>query len=307
MMAGKQESLGRVAIIGLGLIGGSIGKGLMERGLAGSVFAYDKNLESSNEGLILGAASGACRTMKEALEGADLLVLAVPVGAMPPILEELAGLLEAARNEKESRINPNLVITDTGSVKSSVIAAAWGVFGKLPPNLVPGHPIAGSERHGVAAANGALFENHKVILTPEEGTTDPAAINKVRQLWQGLGAEVLEMPAARHDALLAQTSHLPHLLAYALVDTLSSHSPDSFSYAAGGFRDFTRIAASDPVMWRDIFAANGDQVLDILDKYMNELDELRGLIEKGDAEGLHEIFQRASAARNQLGQNQGQP
>ena len=304
MMAGKQESLGRVAIVGLGLIGGSIGKGLMERGLASKVYAYDADEESLELGLAQNVFDQQIVPLAETVESADLLVLAVPVGAMSAVLSDIFRELKGLPGLPDPA---NLVITDTGSVKSSVIAAAWDVFGKLPPNLVPGHPIAGSERHGVAAANGALFENHKVILTPEEGTTDPAAINKVRQLWQGLGAEVLEMPAARHDALLAQTSHLPHLLAYALVDTLSSHSPDSFSYAAGGFRDFTRIAASDPVMWRDIFAANGDQVLDILDKYMNELDELRGLIEKGDAEGLHEIFQRASAARNQLGQNQGQP
>ena len=310
------DSIDRVAILGLGLIGGSIGKGLsgasIGKGLRRqeeivpgieaqkiSVAAYDTDKASLQAGLKLGAADQVYDDLAEALEDADLLVLAVPVGAMPQVLEDVKGLLEEARNGNHSRLDPDLVITDTGSVKSSVINAAKEVFGKMPPNLVPGHPIAGSEQHGVTAARDDLFAGYKVILTPEP-ETDPAAIDKVKQLWRFLNAEVEEMSAATHDALLAQVSHLPHVLAYALVDALahSDLSADIFRFAAGGFRDFTRIASSDPVMWRDIALANRTQLLESMDSFGEHLAALRRAVAEGDGEAITEIFAAAKTIRD---------
>ena len=169
----------------------------------------------------------------------------------------------------------------------------------MPGNFVPGHPIAGSEKHGVTAANPDLFEQHRVLLTPL-AETEPAAVQTVRLLWQALGAEVTEMSPQHHDAVLAQTSHLPHLAAYALVDVLcqGGDSLEVFQYAAGGFRDFSRIAASDPTMWRDVFLTNQEPVLATLDQYIAELGALRDLVAAGDGDQLKAIFERAKAARD---------
>jgi 3-phosphoshikimate 1-carboxyvinyltransferase len=191
------------------------------------------------------------------------------------------------------------LITDVGSVKAAVIDAVREARGEVPPGFSPGHPIAGSEKHGVAAANPDLFEQHRVLLTPL-AETDAAALQTVQSLWQALGAEVTEMSPEHHDDVLAQTSHLPHLAAYALVDVLSQggDSLEVFQYAAGGFRDFSRIAASDPTMWRDVFLTNQAPVLATLDQYIAELGALRDLVAAGDGEQLKAIFERAKAARD---------
>ncbi len=282
----------RVAIIGLGLIGGSIALGLKSRGRVGTVTAFDLNRDNLDAGLSLGVCDETFGTVRAACEHADVVVLAVPVKAMASVMPE---------------IDPQAVVTDVGSVKSAVIDAAKTSFGELPAGFVPGHPIAGSEQHGVRAARADLFENHRVILTPTTQSSNEA-VTKVTQLWQALDAEVIQMEPDHHDEVLAQTSHLPHLLAYGLVDTLSRQgdSLEIFQYAAGGFRDFSRIAASDPVMWRDIFDANGDKVLEILAKYQQELDELRQLIESRDTAGLEAIFTRAKEARDYFSDLQAQ-
>lgn len=274
----------RIAIIGLGLIGGSIAAGLRQRNSVKEIVAFDLDRASLDQGLAEGLITKAATSVATAVMDADLVILAIPVLSSEAVLRDVPA---------------TAIITDVGSVKGPLIAASRSVFGKVLPGLVPGHPIAGSERHGVGAANPDLFVHHKVILTPADGT-DPVALSSVRKMWELLGAEVLEMDQAHHDEVLAQTSHLPHLLAYALVDTLSSQgdSLEIFQYAAGGFRDFTRIAASDPVMWRDIFEANAPAVLDILDRYMTELEELRGLIETRDSVRLQSVFTRAKAARD---------
>ncbi len=274
-----------VAIVGLGLIGGSLAAGIKANKLASHVIAYDSNEESLKQGLSLGLIDECAENIEAASQDADLVVLAVPVQSLAMALGELKDF--------------SGVITDVGSVKSVLIDAAESMFGEMPVNLVPGHPIAGSEKHGVSAADAGLFKEHKVILTPV-AETDSKATAKVRGLWEQMGAEVVEMDPVHHDAILAQTSHLPHLLAYALVDTLSGRgdSLEIFEYAAGGFRDFSRIAASDPVMWRDIFEANGEPVLEVLDRYVNELKELRNMIESGNTEALEEVFTRAKAARD---------
>ena len=274
---------GSVAIVGLGLIGGSIAAGLKQRGLA-TVSAWDKDLASLEAGLQASVIDTALNSAAAAAE-ADVLILCVPVQSVAEVLTEIP--------------TSDQLITDVGSVKAALIASVREARGEVPGNFVPGHPIAGSEKHGVTAANPDLFEQHRVLLTPL-AETEPAAVQTVRLLWQALGAEVTEMSPQHHDAVLAQTSHLPHLAAYALVDVLcqGGDSLEVFQYAAGGFRDFSRIAASDPTMWRDVFLTNQEPVLATLDQYIAELGALRDLVAAGDGDQLKAIFERAKAARD---------
>lgn len=286
--------INRLAVLGVGLIGGSFALAMRERKLCREITGYDLSADSITEAIEIGVLDQGAATVAEAVRSADLILLSVPILAMQQVLSEIEQVLW-----KEGKpLREELVITDVGSVKSSLLSAAETVFGQVPACLVPGHPIAGSEKHGVSAARGDLFDNHKVILTPVDQTSSQAQ-QLVSQLWQKMGAEVLTMQAHHHDQVLAGTSHLPHLLAYALVDTLSAQgdSLEIFRYAAGGFRDFTRIAASDPVMWRDIFAANGGEVIKYLDRYMKDLTELRAAIDSGNSEYLMAVFKRANSAR----------
>ena len=280
----KQE-FGQVSVIGLGLIGGSIAAGIKQQGLASSVCAWDANAASLALGHDLGVIDSIAADIHEATAQADLIILAVPVQSMEQVLRDI--------DLKDQ------VITDVGSVKGIAVEAARRVFGKLPENFIPGHPIAGSEKQGVVAADPNLFRQHKVILTPEEAS-NPAAIARVEKLWRGLGADVVRMSVSHHDDVLAQTSHLPHLLAYALVDTLSAggDSLEVFEYAAGGFRDFSRIAASDPTMWSDIFQANKEPLVQALDQYLLKLETLKQLIESGEADQIKDLLSRAKVARD---------
>jgi prephenate dehydrogenase len=286
--------INRLAVIGVGLIGGSFALAMRERGLCREITGYDSSADSLARAVESGVLDEGASTVEEAVRSADLILLSVPILSMQEVLSEI----EQALWQEGAPVRQNLVITDVGSVKSNLLSAAERVFGEIPACLVPGHPIAGSEKHGVAAARADLFDNHKVILTPVDQTSSEAE-QLVAGLWQGLGTEVITMEAEHHDQVLAGTSHLPHLLAYALVDTLSAQgdSLEIFRYAAGGFRDFTRIAASDPVMWRDIFAANGDEVIKFLDRYMQDLSSLRDALESGDSDYLLDVFQRAKHAR----------
>ena len=280
----KQE-FRQVSVIGLGLIGGSIAAGIKQQGLASSVCAWDENAANLALGHDLGIIDSIAADIHEATAQADLIILAVPVQSMEQVLYDI--------DLKDQ------VITDVGSVKGIAVEAARRVFGKLPENFIPGHPIAGSEKQGVVAADPNLFRQHKVILTPEEAS-NPAAIARVEKLWRGLGADVVRMSVSHHDDVLAQTSHLPHLLAYALVDTLSAggDSLEVFEYAAGGFRDFSRIAASDPTMWSDIFQANKEPLVQVLDQYLLKLETLKQLIESGEADQIKVLLSRAKVARD---------
>ena len=275
----------QVSVIGLGLIGGSIAAGVKQQGLAASVCAWDANTTSLTLGLDLGVIDSIAEDIHDATARADLIILAVPVQSMEQVLRDI--------DLKDQ------VITDVGSVKGVPVAAARRVFGELPENFIPGHPIAGSEKQGVLAADPNLFRRHKVILTPEEAS-NPAAIASVEKLWSALGADVVRMSASHHDDVLAQTSHLPHLLAYALVDTLSAggDSLEVFEYAAGGFRDFSRIAASDPTMWSDVFQANKAPLVQVLDQYLLKLEMLKQLIESGDVDQIKDLLSRAKTARD---------
>jgi cyclohexadieny/prephenate dehydrogenase / 3-phosphoshikimate 1-carboxyvinyltransferase len=291
----------RILIVGLGLIGGSLAAALRAAGFGaaeedsadfrGTILACDPDADEIARGVEMGLIDRGATELASVIEGASLIVLAVPVLAMRGVMAELAACLDRAASE--------VVITDVGSTKATIRDGAVEAFGRVPPNLVLGHPIAGSEKSGVAAANPALYARHKVILTPEPDT-DPAALSRVRALWEACGAEVLEMDAERHDQVLARTSHLPHLLAFSLVDTLARQDErlEIFRYAAGGFRDFTRIAGSDPVMWRDIFIANREAVLASLDDFEVGVARLRRAIEAGEGDAMLAIFDRASHARH---------
>lgn len=280
----------KIVIIGLGLIGGSIARGLSSLQLAGEIVAVGRNeavlQQAKNDGVI----SSFSTNIKDVAADADIVVIAVPSLTVENTLLEL-----------KSVVSENTVITDVASVKNAIVEAAVNVFGEVPENFVPGHPIAGSEHSGYSASTVELFQGKKVILTPMENTAADA-VSLVTALWQVLGAEVINMPVDRHDEILAATSHLPHLLAFALVDTLSQQgeSEEIFRYAAGGFRDFTRIASSDPQMWHDIFMANGEATVKALDSYMQDLERLRAAVLSKNSEELMTTFKRAKVSRDKF-------
>ena len=285
----KNPLFRRAVVIGLGLIGGSLAKAMRERALAEVVVGVDQRRSELDLGIELGVIDEASDDATKAVADADLVVIAVPVRATADVLARIA-----------AHLPKSAILTDVGSTKGGFIAAVKAAMGEeLGPHVVPGHPIAGSEKSGVAAATADLFEHHKTILTPHPGTAGES-LARVRQLWQGCGAEVLEMSVEHHDEVLAATSHLPHLIAFSMVDTLAGEddNKDIFRYAAGGFRDFTRIAASDPVMWHDIFLSNRDAVLRVLDHFSNDLDRLRQAIDARDGQTLMRVFTRAKAARD---------
>lgn len=281
----------KVAVIGLGMIGGSLAKAIKENGFAREVLAYDLQQENLDAGIRLGVIDRGCLEIKDAVIDVDLIVLAVPVKATEKILTLI-----------EPYLLPSTIITDVGSTKGSVISAAINVFGRLPSKFIPGHPIAGSEKSGVSAANSQLFNKHKVIITPHEASCKDATIT-VARMWQSTGAEVLQMDVKKHDDVLAATSHLPHLLAFSLVDSLAkeSQSLDIFRYAAGGFRDFTRIAASDPTMWSDVCGANKTALLNQIDIFTQGLEQLKDAIVSEDDQMIKGVFTRAKAAREHFG------
>jgi prephenate dehydrogenase len=280
--------IGKLCIIGVGLIGGSVARALRECNCVDSIVGAGRNLENLQRAEDLGVIDAYSIDLTKAVEGADVVLVAVPLGAMQQVFEQIKPHLSA-----------HTIVTDVGSAKQSVIAAAKQSFNELPPMFVPGHPIAGTEKSGVEASFAELFRHRRVILTPH-AHTDKTALTKVKQMWQACGAQVMEMDAIHHDAVLAATSHLPHMLAYALVDTLArmDDSQEIFEYAAGGFRDFTRIASSDPMMWHDICLANREQLVKVMRAFSDDLHRLCDAMEKGDSEFLKTTFTRAKNARD---------
>ena len=278
----------RLAIIGVGLIGGSLALALRQAGAVEEVVGCGRRETNLRRARALGIVDRYTGDVATAVEGADMVFLAVPLGAM-------RGTLEAMRG----RLTPQAVVTDGGSVKGSVIEDLRTVFGEPPGFFVPGHPIAGTERSGPEAAFATLYRNRRVILTPLAGT-DPGAVSRVEAMWRLCGAEVSRMSPRHHDEILAATSHLPHLLAYSLVDSLArlEENDEIFRYAAGGFRDFTRIASSNPEMWRDICLANQRPLQGMLTRFAEELRELAAILEEGDGEALLALFERAKQARD---------
>lgn len=280
----------KLAIIGVGLIGGSLARALRVANQVEHIVGCGRGAENLAKAQALGVIDSYTHDVAEAVTGADVIFLAVPMGMMKSVFSAMQG-----------HVNATAIITDGGSCKASVVADARAVFGQVPANYVPGHPIAGTENTGVEAAFDTLYQNRRVILTPV-AETDPNATKKVTAMWQACGAEVAEMSVTHHDEVLAATSHLPHMLAFGLVDMLAGmkSQDEMFRYAAGGFRDFTRIASSNPVMWRDICIANADALSDMLSAYAAEMKQLSQTISAGDGEQLLEIFQRAKNARDRF-------
>lgn len=278
----------KLAIIGVGLIGGSLARALREQGAVQEIVGCGRGKPNLEKAVELGVIDHYTHDAGEAVKGADMIFLAVPLGAMKSTFEAI-----------RPHLAEDAVITDGGSVKGCLVKDAVEVFGKVPVNFVPGHPIAGTEHNGVEASFAELYQNRRVILTPLP-ETDPVATRRVTEMWRLCGAEVAEMAVEHHDEVLAATSHLPHMLAFSLVDALArmKENDEIFLYAAGGFRDFTRIASSNPVMWRDICLANQEALGEMLHRFADELTDLATTLREGNGEHLLEIFERAKAARD---------
>lgn len=287
--------INKLVVIGVGLIGGSLATGLKQRGACREVIGIARRDQTCVDAVAHGVVDRAYTTLDEIAKelcAGDVIFISVPTLAVTEVLREI-----------RKKVAPEVTITDGASVKGSVLIAAQEAFGEVPSQLVLGHPIAGSEKSGVTAANPNLYENHRVILTPVQNTS-VRHVDLVTRMWQAVGAEVLTMSVEEHDEVLAATSHLPHAIAYALVDTLAHDigNPNIFRYAAGGFRDFTRIASSDPVMWHDIMRANKSAILQSMDLFIDNLTRLRSSIEHEDSGYMLEVFSRAKDARDEFSQ-----
>jgi cyclohexadieny/prephenate dehydrogenase len=291
----------RVALIGFGLIGGSIARAAREQGLAGEIVTTARSAKSRARIKELGIVDRVVETNAKAVTEADLVILCIPVGACGAVAEEIAGHLKAGA-----------IVSDVGSVKAAVVR---DMAPHLPASthFVPAHPVAGTEHSGPDSGFAELFINRWCILTPPDGT-DPDAVERLRAFWAALGARVEIMSADHHDLVLAITSHLPHLIAYTIVGTADElgqvTSSEVMKFSAGGFRDFTRIAASDPIMWRDVFLANKEAVLEMLGTFNEDLSKLTRAIRRGDGEALYEHFSRTRAIRRgivEIGQDSAAP
>ncbi len=280
----------KLCIVGVGLIGGSLARALRVAKAARNIVGHSRNPAHLQRAVALGVIDRAEASLADAVRGADMVVLAVPVGAMSTLLKEIA-----------SQLAPRAVITDVGSVKGAVVDVARTALGKRFPAFVPGHPIAGTEKSGVEASFVELYKGQRVVLTPE-ADTDADALKRVTDMWHAAGAETLTMSAAHHDEVLAATSHLPHMLAYTLVDALLKLDDRQtlFALAASSFRDVTRVAASDPEMWHDICLSNRAALVKALKHYRVQLDDLLAALERGDGDYLRALFARAKQQRDAL-------
>ncbi len=280
----------RLCLVGVGLIGGSIARAARTNNLCREIIAVDSDssnlANANNSGVVDHCYADLC----EAVSVSDFVVFCIPVGA-------IFGVLEEAKNFWSS----SAVYTDVGSTKVNVVNSLRSVFDGVPDNFIPGHPIAGGEKCGYLAANADLFSGKRVILTPLQNSRQDA-VERVTQFWRGIGADVTSMDAQHHDEVLAATSHLPHLIAYALVNMLGlkDEKDEIFKYAAGGFKDFTRIASSDPKMWRDICRANNSPIQRLVVQLKSELDDVSKMLESNDFEQLLEMFQSAKDARQRF-------
>jgi prephenate dehydrogenase len=280
-----------VAVLGVGLIGGSFAMALRRAGGVTRIIGADRDREALERAAAMGVIDTAEESVAEAVKEAELIVVAVPVRAMGPVLHAVARAMP-----------PQAVVTDAGSTKAEVVRAAEEAMGERIARFVPGHPIAGRETSGVESAIPDLFRGARVVLAPT-ATTAPDALEAVRLCWEACGARVTQLSPERHDQVFAAVSHLPHLLAFALVSEILSR-PDGaelFGFAGGGFRDFTRIAASSPEMWRDIALANRSALLEEIDRYAARLAVFRELVDKGDGPGLQRLMTEARNARRGLG------
>jgi prephenate dehydrogenase len=280
--------LNKLVVCGVGLIGGSFALGLKAASAVGEVVGLGRTPAPLKEARRLGVIDRVATDWADALDGADLVLLAMPVGQMERVFAALA-----------PHLSPGTIVTDGGSTKSDVVAAARAALGTKIAQFVPGHPIAGAEKSGIAAAQADLYVDKRVVLTPL-AENSAVAVARVGSAWEACGAKVSQLAPEDHDRVFAAVSHLPHLLAFALVHDFAQrpNSDQLFGFAAGGFRDFTRIASSHPEMWRDICIANRHALLSELDAYMVELMRTRVLLARGDADGLEVFFSTARARRD---------
>jgi len=287
----------RVAVVGVGLIGGSLARALKQSGFAGEVVGIEPNTAERALALQLGVIDRGEATVEEGVLGADVVVLATPVGPM-----ERVGLACIAA------MDAGAVLTDVGSVKGVILTALEEPALAAGIRLIGGHPIAGTEHSGVAASFPELFRGARIILTPTPHS-DGGAQALVTAMWEAVGGQVETMEAALHDRILGATSHLPHVIAFSLVEALrrmnDGEGGDLFRFAAGGFRDFTRIASSNPPMWRDICLANGESVVEMIDRFTTVLGEVRQAVDRGDADALEQTFVKAKVTRDSLVRRRG--
>jgi prephenate dehydrogenase len=285
----NSTQLNKLVIFGVGLIGGSVALALKRIHPNLHIVGIGRSEDNLQSALDLNVIDQAQTDIASAMSNTDLIIIATPVAQTRNILDAI-----------KRHLTPHTVITDVGSTKSDVIQVAKEILGAQFSQFVAGHPIAGAEKSGVTAAQADLFDGKNIVLTPEP-STNPQALALVRQMWATCGAKLSEMTASQHDSIFAAVSHLPHLLAFALVDDLAArpNAKQLFDFAASGFRDFTRIAGSHPEMWRDISLANRDALLKELDAYQSELNQIKTLLANNDGNGLQMLFDRASKARNQ--------
>ena len=282
--------INNLSIIGVGLIGGSLARALRKAKLVGRVTGCNRSEETLKKAVELDVIDDYFLNISEAVRDADVIIIGTPLSVSEKVLPKLADSMMV-----------NAILTDVGSVKGGIINAARETLAEKFPNFVPGHPIAGTEKNGVEASYEDLFVNHRVILTPLKETS-PNAHKLVTQMWESVGAEVVNLDVKHHDEVLAATSHLPHMLAYALVDCLAGmqERDEIFKYAAGGFADFTRIASSSPEMWHDICFSNREALIRSLKIFSSHMDDIRLAIEKSESNKLLKIFRRAKEVRDKF-------
>lgn len=281
----------KLALIGIGLIGSSIARAVRQHGLAKTIAISTRKQETLDEARALGLGDFYSLDPAEAVRGADLVILCTPIGAYGAVMEQIAGALE-----------PGAILSDVGSVKQHVmkVVAPWVPAGV---HFIPGHPVAGTEHSGPASGFPELFVGRWCVLTPDKDV-DPVTVDRLSSFWGAMGSNVETMSAEHHDLVLAITSHVPHLVAYNIVGTVADLEADTQSevikFSASGFRDFTRIAASDPIMWRDVFLTNRDAVLEMLGRFLEDLAKLQRAVRVGDGPGLEALFARTRAIRRSI-------
>ena len=278
--------INKITIIGVGLIGGSLAKAIKENNLAKVVFGYGRDLNRLEKAKKANVIDQFSTNLKEAINDSDIVIIATPVGSFKEILIEIKPFLTS-----------KIVISDVGSTKTNIASIVSQTLGDYSNYFIPAHPIAGKEKSGFEASEANLFNNRKVIITPLE-TSSPDSINLIQKMWEGTGADVDFMSPESHDELLGMTSHLPHMLAFSLVNYLISKNPSASIYAAGGFKDFSRIASGDAVMWRDICIQNKDQIIDHIRGYQKTLNSLVDAIENENSDELDLLFTSAKKTRD---------
>ena len=279
--------MNKVCIVGVGLIGGSLAKAMIRTKQAKHIVGFGRDPVRLQAAQNSGVITAFTTDIKDALEGADLVVIATPVGSFEAILKDI-----------QPHVDASTIITDVGSTKGSVIKVVESVFGCLPANFIPAHPIAGKEKSGFEASDEKLFVDRKVIITPTESSSSKA-VEVVKNMWQTVGSTVDMMTADSHDELLGMTSHLPHMLAFSIMNYLISQHPSAGLYAAGGFKDFSRIASGDPIMWRDICLNNKGAIVKHIKGYRSTLDNLVSTIEAEESDAIEALFKDAKITRDQ--------